>query len=70
MRTSEDEWLRLACANVVLDRGHGKPRDHVTVEQQETIVARYPTFEEIKADLIRRGLPIDHMQAPKLIEHK
>src|SRR6266516_1471889 len=26
MRETKDEWLRLACANAILDRGHGKPR--------------------------------------------
>jgi hypothetical protein len=69
MRTSEDEWLRLACANVVLDRGHGKPRDHVTVEQQADIATPYPTLEELEAALIAEGIPIDRLKAPKLIEH-
>jgi hypothetical protein len=70
MRTTKDEWLRFACANAVLDRGHGKPREHVTFEAQEVIAMQYPTLEEIKADLIARGLPIEHLlEVPKLIEH-
>jgi hypothetical protein len=70
MRTTKDEWLRFACANAVLDRGHGKPREHGTFEAQEVIALQYPTLEEIKADLIARGLPIEHLlEVPKLIEH-
>ena len=70
MRETEDEWLRLACANAILDRGHGKPRDHIAVEQQDVVRASYPTLEEVKADLIAHGLPIDHLlKMPKLIEH-
>jgi hypothetical protein len=70
MRETEDEWLAFACANAVLDRGHGKPRDHIAVELQEVITKQYPTLEEIKADLIAHGLPIDHLlKVPKLIKH-
>ena len=70
MHNSKDEWLRFACANALLDRGHGKPRDHVAIEQQEIIAMEYPTLEDIKADLIAHGLPIDHLlKMPKLIEH-
>ena len=69
MRETKDERLRLACANAILDRGHGKPRDHIAVEQQEVLRASYPTLEEVKADLIAHGLPIDHLlNMPKLIE--
>jgi hypothetical protein len=31
---------------------------------------RYQTIDEIKAELIANGLPIDHLEAPKLIEHE
>jgi hypothetical protein len=44
----------LAYANVVLDRRHGKPRDHVTVEQQDDIATPYPTLEEVEAAPIDR----------------
>jgi hypothetical protein len=70
MRETKDERLRLACANAILDRGHGKPRDHIAVEQQDVITMQNPTLEDIKADLIAHGLPIDHLlNVPKLIEH-
>jgi hypothetical protein len=35
MHNSKDDWLRLACANALLDRGHGKPRETAIFEQQE-----------------------------------
>jgi hypothetical protein len=68
MRTSKDEWLRLACANTILDRGFGKTREGQVVEQQDIVTRRYETLDEIKAELIANGLPIDHLSPPKLIE--
>jgi hypothetical protein len=47
---------------------HGKPREHVTVENQDTLSMRYQTLDEIKQELIANGLPIDHLEKPKLIE--
>jgi hypothetical protein len=36
---------------------YGKPREHVTIEQQDAVLKlEYPTLEEIKADLIANGL--------------
>jgi hypothetical protein len=43
-------------------------REHDTLEQQEVLAVQYKTLDEIKAELIARGLPIDHLQAPKLIK--
>ncbi len=64
-------WLAFACMKELNDRGWGKPRDTLVVEQQDAVMlARYPTLDEIKADLIPHGLPIDHLEAPKLIEHE
>jgi len=68
LRTSKDERLRLACANTILDRAFGKPREGEVVEQQDIATMRYPTLAEIKAELIANGLPIDHLSPPKLIE--
>jgi hypothetical protein len=70
MHNSDDDWLRLACANALLDRGHGKPREAAIFEQQETLTAKYRSLDEIKAELIANGLPIDHLERPKLIELK
>ena len=70
MHNSKDEWLRFACANALLDRGHGKPRETAIFEQQEALTATYQSLDEIKAELKRRGLPIDHLENPKLIEHE
>jgi hypothetical protein len=69
MRKSKDGWLRLACANAILDRSFGKPRQGEVVEQEDILTMKYPTLADIEADLIARGLPIDHLRAPKLIEH-
>jgi hypothetical protein len=70
MHNSDDDWLRLACANALLDRGHGKPREVAIFEQQEAFSTPYPTIAEFKAELKRRGLPIDRLEDPKLIDHK
>jgi hypothetical protein len=68
MRTAAEPRDRLLAINFLLDRGYGKPKEHVAVEQQETLTMRYQTLEEIKAGLIANGLPIDHLARPKLIE--
>jgi hypothetical protein len=70
MHNSEDDWLRLACANALLDRGHGKPREAAIFEQQEALNTTYPSIAELKAELKRRGLPIDHLEDPKLVMEK
>jgi hypothetical protein len=70
MHTAEDEWLRFECAKALLDRGHGKPREAAIFEQQETHDATYQSLDEIKAELRANGLPIDHLEHPKLIELK
>ena len=70
MHNSDDDWLRLACANALLDRGHGKPREAAIFEQLEALSTPYPSVDEIKAELKARGLPIDHLKLPKLIDHE
>jgi hypothetical protein len=60
---------RLLAINILLDRGYGKPKEHVQIEQHD-VTMRYQTLDEIKAELIANGLPIDHLEAPKLIEHE
>ena len=66
---SNDGWLRLACANAILDRGFGKPREEQVVEQEDLLTTEYRTVDEIEAALIAKGIPIDRLRAPKLIEH-
>jgi hypothetical protein len=60
---------RLACANAILDRGFGKPREEQVVEQEDLLTTEYRTVDEIEAALIAKGIPIDRLRAPKLIEH-
>lgn len=69
MRKSEDGWLSLACANAILDRAFGKPREGQVVEQEEMLTKGYPTLEDLEAELIAEGIPIDLLRAPKLIKH-
>jgi hypothetical protein len=69
MHKSKDEWLRLACANAILDRGFGKPREGQVVEQEDILTMEYPTLDDLEAELIAEGIPIDRLRAPKLIEH-
>ena len=70
MRNSkEDGRLRLACANAILDRGYGKPREGEVVEQEDLATMEYQTVEEAEAALIAEGIPIDRLRAPKLIDH-
>ena len=45
-----------------------QPRESEIFEQQEALTATYPSLDELKAELKARGLPIDHLEDPKLIE--
>ncbi|HEV2624255.1 MAG TPA: hypothetical protein VGV62_03930 [Xanthobacteraceae bacterium] len=64
----KDPWLAFAAMKELNDRAWGKPRETLIVEQQDAVLlARYPTLDEIEADLIAHGLPIDRLKAPKLI---
>jgi hypothetical protein len=65
---SNDAWVRLACADAILDRAFGKPREGHVVEQEDILTMEYPTVADVEADLIALGIPIDHWRAPKLIE--
>ena len=62
MRKSKDGWLRLACANAILDRGFGKPREGQVVEQEDILTKEYETLADIEAELIAEGLPIDRLK--------
>jgi hypothetical protein len=71
MNDTKDEWLQLACARELLDRAWGKPREVLTVDGEVTVSAVYKSLEEMKQGLIEAGLPIDHLEAPRLlIEHE
>lgn len=59
----------LAAAGMILDRGHGKAREYVTIESNETLTIEYESIEEARAKLIADGFPIDRLEQPKLIEH-
>jgi hypothetical protein len=66
-----DENRRVAfdAACILIAHGHGKPREHVMVEQQEIMAVQYRSVEEIEQSLMAKGIPIDRLNAPKLIEH-
>jgi hypothetical protein len=66
---SNDAWVRLACANAILDRGYGKPREGQVVEQEDLLTTEYRTVDEIEAALIAKGIPIDRLRAPRLVAH-
>jgi hypothetical protein len=69
MRKSEDGWLSLACANAILDRAFGKPREAEVVEQQDNLTRTYPTLAEVEAAVIADGIPLDRLREPRLIKH-
>ena len=70
MNASQNEWLILACAKELLDRAWGKPREQATVDQDLTGPAVYETLEDVRQRLIERGLPVDHMGAPRLVKYE
>jgi hypothetical protein len=58
MDNSKDDRLCLACANAILDRGHGKPREGEVVEQEDLRTTPYQTLAEAEAELVAQGIPI------------
>jgi hypothetical protein len=62
--------VRLAAARELLDRGHGKAREHVMLETVDAMNVAYRTVEEIEQSLIAKGFPLDKLNAPRLIEHE
>jgi hypothetical protein len=75
MRQDENKRVALAAAVKLLEYGYGKPKDSNMIEQEEIMIEQkemmrvpYPSFEEIKARAIARGLPVDHLEA--LMKHE
>jgi len=50
-------------------RAYGKPPKGEVVEREEILATPYPTVDEIRAKLIARGLPVDHLIPEKLIKY-
>jgi len=65
MCNDENPWVRLKSADAIFDLGYGKPRYQDTVEQQERLAVPYESLDEIRAQLIAAGIPIDDLLAPK-----
>ncbi len=70
MRTTNSDTVALVAAGMILDRGHGKSREFVSVERDETLTVQYETLEQARAKLIEAGIPLDRLGQPKLIEHE
>ena len=64
----DDNWLRLAAIKEMMDRLWGKSQQHVTLDADSTIAAVYETMDDIRRDLIESGLPLDHLEAPRLLK--
>jgi hypothetical protein len=64
----ESEAARVAAANSLLDRAHGKPAQSVEVLHADLTKVEYPTEEEIIAEIKRRNLPqVLELIAPKVV---
>jgi hypothetical protein len=63
----EDGWLRLAAIKEMMDRLWGKASQHMTMDTDATIAAVYEPLDEVRQDLIDSGLPLDHLEVPRLL---
>jgi hypothetical protein len=52
-----------------MDRCWGKTRTHV-LDEDVTVPRVYETLEDVRRRLIERGLPIDHLEAPRLAKYE
>jgi hypothetical protein len=68
MNQDEDRRVAFNAACILIAHGHGKPREHVVHEQQDIMTVQYRSVEEIEQSLMAKGIPIDRLEAPKLIE--
>ena len=49
------------------DRLWGKAQQHLSLDTDSTIAAVYESIDDIRRDLIESGLPLDHLEAPRLL---
>lgn len=63
-----DPEIRLAAAKEMMDRLWGKTQQHITIDQDAAIGTVYETMEDMRQSLIDSGLPLDHLEAPRLLK--
>ncbi len=61
----DDPWLRLGAIKEMMNRLWGKSQRHVTLD---TVATVYETMDDIRRDLIESGLPLDHLEASRLLK--
>ena len=64
----EDPWLQLAAIKEMMDRPWGKSQQHISLDTDSTIATVYESIDDIRRDLIESGLPLDHLEAPRLLK--
>ena len=57
MRHADSEQVRLAAAIHLLDRGYGKPFQSVQIMEQSDVNITYRTAEDLRRELVERGIP-------------
>ena len=51
----------------MLDRLWGKSQQRITMDTDQTLATVYESIDDIRRDLIDSGLPLDHLEAPRLL---
>jgi hypothetical protein len=51
----------------MLDRLWGKSQQRITMDTDQTLATVYESIDDIRRDLIDSGLPVDHLEAPRLL---
>jgi hypothetical protein len=67
LHAKEHPWLKLAAIKEMMDRLWGKSQQHISLDTDATIATVYESIDDIRRDVIESGLPLDHLEAPRLL---
>jgi hypothetical protein len=61
--TSDNEWIRLAAIQILLDRGFGKPKLEISGPDDGPVQVEYRSYQEVKQALLEQGIDVERLPA-------
>jgi hypothetical protein len=63
MRTSDNEWVKMAAIQILFDRGHGKPKQEITGATDGPVRVEYRSYQEVRMALLEQGIDVERLPA-------
>jgi hypothetical protein len=60
---SDNEWVVMAAIQILLDRGHGKPKQKISEPDDGPVPVEYHSYIEVKQALLEDGIDVDRLPA-------